>query len=354
MSGNEHFPKLQSKFLTAAFILSTVIIAVPTEAFSAQADTAQKPQSFFSRLIPKKAEASTDKSTDTMDTVTVIGARLPSFKIPFSDVPANVSYIPANVTQKDRSAIHDVQPKDYQSAIKDTEGSVFYDQVGNGVDTTFGLRGFAEGSSVVTLLDGVRMNDIDGGGVAYPLIDMSDVDTIQIDRGSASPIFGSGAFGGVVHLLTREPSEKPISTFGGLEVASHHGIKFYEGLSGTLADKVTPIGGKFKYYFKGGRNVNEGFRDNGEVRLTSFNIKSIYELPEERGRVHVGVKHMADAISNPATLNLKQYDENPEQKGESQSSNQSRVAVNLSVTLTHDNEDYRGCSNNRQIGRAHV
>jgi len=286
----------------------------PATVFASDAVEPQNRSGFFKRFfsVQNNEEAESDRP-ESADVITVIGSRLPAFKVPFSDVPANVSYIPANVTHKNKNDLHDIQPRDYQSSIRDTESAVFYDQVGNGVDATFGLRGFAEGSAVVTLLDGVRMNGVDGGGVDYPLIDMSDIESIQIDRGSASPIFGSGAFGGVVHLLTREPSKKPVSLFGGFELSSHRGIKFYQGISGTLQDKITPVGGKFKYYFKGGRNLNDGFRDNGEIRITSFNVKAAYELPEDRGRVHVGVKHVDDAISNPGTLNLKQYEENAEQ-----------------------------------------
>lgn len=326
MHGDAHFPNFKpqisirvlsrnQKILNLSIVMTALLtqgLVLPIEGFAA-APAVKEPKSFFQRIFPKKEIPPVEQSGKTMDTLTVIGSRLPSFKVPFSDVPANVSYIPANVTQKDRASLQSVQPLNYQAALRDTESAVFYDQVGNGVDATFAVRGFSEGSSVVTLLDGVRMNDVDGGGVTYPLIDMSDIESIQIDRGSASPIFGSGAFGGVVHLLTREPSEKPISLFGGVDVASHRGVRFYNGVSGTLADKWTPVGGKFKYYFKGGRNLSDGFRDNGEIRITSFNVKSAYELPDERGRLHVGVKHVVDAISNPGTLNLRQYDENPEQ-----------------------------------------
>lgn len=316
MHGNAHFPQFTNhRRLNYLSILIPALLVLFSgrPGFAAAVETVpeQKP-GFWQSLFPKQNPAD-DQKTKTMDSLTVIGSRLPSFKIPFSDVPANVSYISTNVTAKDRADIQKAQPRNYQEALRDTESAVFYDQVGNGVDTTFSLRGFNEGSAVVTLLDGVRMNDVDGGGVNYPLIDMDDIVAIQIDRGSASPIFGSGAFGGVVHLTSRKPSEKPISTFGGFELSSHKGIKFYNGVSGTLQDKVTPVGGKFKYYFKGGRSLNDGFRDNGETRITSFNFKSEYEFPEERGRVHFGIKHIDDAISNPGELPLYRYHENEEQ-----------------------------------------
>ncbi|HXV28333.1 MAG TPA: TonB-dependent receptor, partial [bacterium] len=188
------------------------------------------------------------------------------------------------------------------------------DEVGNGIDTVFSLRGFAEGSAVVFLVDGVRVNEPDGDVVNYPLIFMNDVESIQVDRGSASPVYGSGAFAGVVHITTGQPSEKPVHLFGGFEWSSFHGLKFNQGISGTLQDKWTPLGGKFKYYFNGGRDINDGFRENGEWRITSFDIKSSYELPEELAKVYVNVKHLDDAVHNPGELTFDQYQadrENP-------------------------------------------
>ncbi|MCM8775049.1 MAG: TonB-dependent receptor [Candidatus Omnitrophica bacterium] len=245
--------------------------------------------------------------------VMVTDSRLPGFQVPFGDVPANVSYIPVNVTKKERPEIYESYAPDFQKSVRDIESAVFYDSVGNGVDTTFSLRGFSEGSSVIFLVDGVRVNEVDGDTVTYPLLDMTDVESIQIDRGSASPIYGSGAFGGVVHLNTRQASEKPISLFGGFELSSHRGIRFHQGLSGTIQDRWTPLGGKFTYYFNGGRNVGEGFRDNGEYRITPFNIKTAYELPDEEGKIHFGFKHVDDAISNPGAITFDQYQADPEQ-----------------------------------------
>ena len=61
----------------------------------------------------------------SVDTVTVIASRLPSFSIPFADVTANVTYIPANVTSRDKNQIYATQPRDFQESIHDVEGAIF-------------------------------------------------------------------------------------------------------------------------------------------------------------------------------------------------------------------------------------
>ncbi|MCB9799886.1 MAG: TonB-dependent receptor [Candidatus Omnitrophica bacterium] len=296
------FSKFILKLLFLLPVLIPCFIAYSSHYGYAAIDTANQGQ------ILQNESGSTEAPA-----VTVVGSRLPSFKIPFSDVPANISYIPANVSRKNQEEIYETEPHTFQESIKDIEGAVFYDEVGNGLDTTFSLRGFNVSSAVIVLVDGVRINELDGDVVSFPLIDMTDIEAIQIDRGSASPIFGSNAFAGVVHLTTGRPSPKKMSLFGGFEYSSFGGYQFYQGISGTLKDPWTDFGGKLTYYFKGGRNLGDGFRSNGEYRLTNFNTKVAYELPDDQGRIYFGWKHTEGDVSNPGALTFDEYQANPDQ-----------------------------------------
>jgi outer membrane receptor protein involved in Fe transport len=58
--------------------------------------------------------------------------------------------------------------------------------------------------------------------------------------------------------------------------------------------------------------VNDGFRENGEWRITNFDIKTSYELPEERAKVYFNLKHVDDAISNPGEMTFQQFKDNPD------------------------------------------
>lgn len=232
--------------------------------------------------------------------VTVLASRLPSFQKKLTDVPFNVTY-------KNEAVLNTTKPNTLQDAVKDAEGVVLYDSTGNGFDTTFALRGFSDPSTIIFLVDGVRVNEVDGNAINFPLIRMRDVQSLQIDRGSASSVYGSNAFGGVVHITTGQPSAKPVSLFGGLEWTSFHGLRFNQGVSGTLKDKITPVGGKWSYYFNAERDSEHGFRTDSAFRITSFDIKTAYELPEENGKIYFGLKHIEDAISNPGEMTFQQY-----------------------------------------------
>ena len=236
--------------------------------------------------------------------VMVIASRIPGFLTANQDVPSNVS-----VRTKDDPLLKYADT--FQESVQNLEGIHLYDAVGNGVDTAVAMRGFSESSAVTMIVDGVRVNELDGDALAFPLLSMKDIDSIQVERGSASPIYGSGAFAGVVNITTGRPSKKPLSLFGGTEWTSFHGIRFYQGVSGTLQDKATPLEGEFYYYFNGGRDVTDGFRENGETRLTNFDIKAGYQLPEDSGKFEFRLKHAADAISNPGELTREQFEGRP-------------------------------------------
>jgi outer membrane receptor protein involved in Fe transport len=290
---------MKARRLFLLFALTSFLLC--PSGFSAEAPSRWS----LKRFLLGEKEAPPESQEKPPVEVTVVASRLPSLKTPYEEISANVSY-------KSKEDFDRVHPLTFQEAVKDLEGVVLFDSVGNDLDTTFGLRGFTDPSAVVFLVDGVRVNELDGDIVTYPLLILDDAESIQVDRGSASPIYGSGAFAGVVHLTTGQPSEKPVSLFGGFEGSSFGRLRFYQGLSGTIQDRWSPLGGKFKYYFRGGRNVGDGWRPNSEWRITSFDIKSSYELPEERGKLYFNLKHVHDAVSNPGEMTFQQFKDNPD------------------------------------------
>jgi outer membrane cobalamin receptor len=57
---------------------------------------------------------------------------------------------------------------------------------------------------VVVLLDGLRLNTAQGGGVDLNMIPVSAIERIEVVRGGHSAVMGSDAMGGAIQLLSRE------------------------------------------------------------------------------------------------------------------------------------------------------
>jgi hemoglobin/transferrin/lactoferrin receptor protein len=72
-------------------------------------------------------------------------------------------------------------------------------------ETTVSIRGMSR-SNIVSLIDNTRIetaNDIAG---ALSLINIKDLDRVEILKSPGSVLYGTGALGGVLHLVTKRPS----------------------------------------------------------------------------------------------------------------------------------------------------
>ena len=84
---------------------------------------------------------------------------------------------------------------------------------GIGSPAEISVRG-SGANQVVVLVDGVRLNPAAGGAVDLSTIPAALIERIEVIRGGDSAIFGEGALGGVVNIVTRKPDGRPHAAFG--------------------------------------------------------------------------------------------------------------------------------------------
>ena len=70
--------------------------------------------------------------------------------------------------------------------------------------TSINIRGLSE-QRVILLVDGYRVETATDIAAAMALIDNNDIEQIEVIKGSASSIYGTGALGGVVNIITKNP-----------------------------------------------------------------------------------------------------------------------------------------------------
>ena len=81
-----------------------------------------------------------------------------------------------------------------------------------GAGTVVDLRGFgaAATSNTLVLINGRRLNDVDLAGVDFGSIPRTSIERIEITRGnSGAVLYGDGAVGGVINIVTRNPFNEP-------------------------------------------------------------------------------------------------------------------------------------------------
>ncbi len=84
----------------------------------------------------------------------------------------------------------------------------------NGAGTTVDLRGFGAtaASNTLVLLNGRRLTDIDLSGIDLSTIPRDSIERIEITRGnSGAVLYGDGAVGGVINIITKTGVAQPPS-----------------------------------------------------------------------------------------------------------------------------------------------
>ncbi|MBA3298278.1 MAG: TonB-dependent receptor [Acidobacteria bacterium] len=150
------------------------------------------------------------------------------------------------------------------------------------------VRGLARGRTLI-LVDGGRVSSERRAGPSASFLDPSLIDTIVVARGPGSVAYGTDAFGGVISVRTRRPSDRaPLSVqfIGtvGTGIPERRGLlQLAKGFArgGVLA--VAHARDVHDYESPAGRVGNSGWRDEGAlVRV---------EHQAGPGRMSIGAQH---------------------------------------------------------------
>ncbi len=169
--------------------------------------------------------------------------------------PASVEAISAETIEE--RGEHDIIDAVSQNAT----GITAIPSPGNG-GIAYTSRGFSGDGSVLQLLDGTRLY-VGAGTVTFPF-DTWSAERIDVLRGPASVLYGEGAIGGAIDII----SKKPILT------------QFQGQIEGAVGDYTTrrvalDVGGPlvdphWGYRFTYSANASEGYVDHGDFSNNTF------------------------------------------------------------------------------------
>ena len=142
--------------------------------------------------------AITHAEDSSSDTIIVTASRS---ETPLSQVGQSVTVITAkDIKTRQTTAVVDL--------LRTVPGVTFTRNGGLGTSTSVNIRG-ADSDQTVALIDGVKLNDPSspGSGFSFGNLLTGNISRIEVVRGSQSVLWGSQAIGGVVNIITREPTE---------------------------------------------------------------------------------------------------------------------------------------------------
>lgn len=161
------------------------------------------------------------------------GAVTPEVVVTATRVPTDIENIPAGVTVITRQEIEERDYNTLAEALSAVPGIRVAQTGGPGGQGSVFVRG-TNSNQVLVLRDGMPINDPSDPGAAFNFgVDtLADVERIEIIRGPMAALYGSGAIGGVINLITIQGHRPGVHLYGDLAGGYPKQIRNSEVLSG--------------------------------------------------------------------------------------------------------------------------
>jgi len=226
----------------------------------------------FSQLLLITAHAQ-DMTKDTLLIEDVVVTGSPA-KINRDQVPMSVSVVTSSqINESSESAILPILSGRVPGMFV-TERGVTGFGVSNGSAGQITIRGIGgnQTTGVLILIDGHPQF---AGIFGHPLPDSyvaSDIERVEVIRGSGSVLYGSNAMGGVINLITKKQAQEGFKGNARLMLGSYN-TKKYMGSGGYKKNGLS-------LFISGNHDKTDGHRADSEFKITNGYTKIGYELNE--------------------------------------------------------------------------
>jgi iron complex outermembrane receptor protein len=226
----------------------------------------------------------------------------PRMILPLREIPFSASIVGSEVIQSLPRSIAMDEPMKLVPGVKvDNQANgarVHLSIRGQGILTERGIRG------IKVLLDGIPINDPTGFAPDLFDVDYSAVDRIEVLRGPAASIYGGGASGGIINIVTQNAPNVPL--FGEASgTAGSNGFWKAFGQFGGSANTVN-------YRISLSRAMGDGFRDHTHFWLNNGYAKATW-TPGSSFQLTPIFSRVETYHENPEGINLAQYRQNARQ-----------------------------------------
>jgi len=270
-----HIPSLLRRLLIA--ILMVVLVCAPS---SHAAEDSQK----------AKNEANEDPSRFELDEIVVTAAKVEE---PVVQTPRNVTVITAeDIAESPSNNIIDLLGREAginARSLQGTDRQAVIDIRGMGATAA---------SNVVVLVDGVKLNSPDLSGPDLSSVSLDQIERIEVVRGSGGVLYGDGAVGGVVNIVTKK------GTLGTqVDASASYG-------SYNTKDTWASVRGGYKdlsYSLNGALYDSDGYRDNGFLKRGDIAATLAYSLGDYV-TFSLGGSHHEDEYGLPGPVSIDNVD----------------------------------------------
>ena len=165
-----------------------------------------------------------------------------------------------------------------------------------------GSSGFSynTGTRVLLLVDGMPMLSPDAERIPFDLIPVHQIEQIEVLKGPGSALYGGGALGGVIHIVTKTYPARPetyLEVYGGAYQPARHDIWRREWkasadprpLGGVAINHARPLGANTGLWTNVTYRYDAGFLNNDQARsVQGFSKFTWHTSPDSRFNILAG------------------------------------------------------------------
>ncbi|MCM8541482.1 MAG: TonB-dependent receptor [Lentisphaeraceae bacterium] len=171
------------------------------------------------------------------------------------------STLPANVTVITQEDIQKSTAQNLPDVFKHLAGVDVREEFGDFSNTAVDIRGFGEVAAANTLImvDGRKLNRSDLAATNYSTVPLNRIEQIEVYRGGRSVLYGNGATGGVINIITKKDRKDGHTLTLQSEFGTQESYKFSTLLEGKV--------GKTTYSLDSSYSDTNGWRENNYERF---------------------------------------------------------------------------------------
>jgi iron complex outermembrane receptor protein len=231
------------------------------------------------------------QSVQTLDPVVVTASK---FEEPQGQATAIVDVI-------DRQRIDQSGAANITELLDQVSGGLLTRQYGRlGADASFDL-GYLGGASVqrtLVLVDGVRMNDIDGATIRWGQVPLDSIERVEIRKAGGGVLFGDRALGGVVNLITkRTPGTTSATVTLGSFGTRVVGVQTAKQVSNTSLQLAAQ------------QAKTDGYREDADQTVKS--LQMAISQRTSAGVFGLDLRSAYENVNQPSAITLASFQANP-------------------------------------------
>lgn len=200
-----------------------------------------------------------------------------------SRMPEKVFEAKADVSVVNRSRIEEQHFETVEDTLRTVPGTQFTNYGANGLNGNISSVRINGSKDVVVLVDGVRVGaqEAGNGGEMYSSLmsNMDNIERVEVLRGSAATVYGSGAKGGVINIITRKPTANKTTVDLSTGTGKKRTMRFHT--MGRVDDNRLAYTAYFNKAQTGDTIAGDGRRWPGKSDTNSGGAKLIYDITKD-------------------------------------------------------------------------